>query len=178
MKKTTFERRVENSVAAFFATDENAASSSLCLADESALLRQERVASFNEKGDTLLKILKQVFLFLPGAFFLYFGTTFFLYAYFVTKLDLFGFGSGFVGLLISSLMTVVGIGSIKNLKHFSIPASICAFSFLVFMLSSLLSTETTQAKFLFDYSIYLFPFVLISAFLVRKLADKTNDEKE
>jgi hypothetical protein len=178
MKRTTIERRVKNSVTAFFATEEeNLNGSQLSFADECSLLSPGPATGFNEKGDTFLKILKQIFLFLPGAFFLYYGSTFFLYACFITKLNMFGFGSGLVGLAVSSFMTVFGIGSIKNFKHLTIPASICAVSFLVFILSLLLSSEATQVKFLFEYSVYLFPLVLITAYSVKKLADITNVEK-
>lgn len=183
MKKTKLERRVNNAVEAFFRTEEdNSDGGRLSFVGESSLLREQAreqaVADFDKKGDALLKILRQIFLFLPGALFLYFISMFFLYACFVTKLDMFGFGPGLIGLVVSSFMTVLGIGSIKNLKYLTIPASICACSLLVFMLSLLLPSEGTRVKFLFEYSVYLFPVVLITAFSVKRWVEKTGSEKE
>jgi hypothetical protein len=179
MKKTKFERRVNDPVGAFFSAEEDKSDAGpLSFAGESSVLRQEAAHDPDEKGDAFVRILRRIFLFLPGALFLYFVSTFFLYAYFVTKLDMFGFGSGLIGLAVSSFMTVYGLGSIKDFKNLAIPASICGCSFLVFMFSLLLPSEAARVKFLFEYSVYFFPVVLITAFSVKRLVGETGVEKE
>lgn len=177
MKKTDLRRRIDNSIEAFFRDPEDASGAGgLSLVGETSLRRQEAESDLNKRAGVLTKVLRRIFLFLPGAFFLYFASLFLLYACFVTGLDILGFGPGFVGLVVSSFMTVVGIGSVKDSKHLTIPASIFACSLLVFMVSLLLPAGPTRATFLFEYSAYLFPFVLLTAFGVRRWVEKLDGE--
>ena len=115
-------------------------------------------------GNVFLKLIKTLFLFLPGAFLLYFTSIFFLFAFFVDKMSMLSFNPGLW--LLGVLMTVVGSNGLKSWKGFLIPAAIYSMSFFVFLLSFAFS-GIDQVKFLFEYSIYFFPIILIAAYLVQ-----------
>ncbi len=170
MKKTKIEQRVKNAVNAFFDHDqENFAEDSLILAGDSTLLKPEMAARINEKGDLLVKILKRAFLFLPGAFYLFFGTISVLsFEFFWDKP-----WAILAAFLIGSFMTIFGIGNIKNPKHLMIPLSIVAVGMTAFLLFSTLG----NLKYVFAYGIYFFPIALVVSFLAKNLADQTDDEK-
>ena len=170
MKKTKIQQRVKNAVNAFFDNDrEGFGKNSLSFATDSALLKQETAARFDEKGDVLVKILKRAFVFLPGALYLFFGTMSvfsfeFLWNPF-TVLAVF---------LIGSFMTIFGIGSLKNPKHLAIPLSIVAIGMLAFGIFSTLG----NLRYVFDYGIYFFPLALIASFLAKSSVDKTDQAKK
>lgn len=170
MKKKTMEQEINNSINAFF-DNEEVGENKLSHIKNTSLLANEPKGISTEKADTLVKILKTVFLFLPGAFFLYFSSIFFLYAFFIGKTSFLEFGFGFLLSLISVFMIMFGIGKIKDSKYLLIPTSICAISFILFLVSLLLP-ETFQVKLLFEYSAYLFPLILITPFLTKSLIDK------
>ena len=170
MKKTKIQQRVKNAVNAFFDNErEDFGENGLSFAADSALLKQETAARFDEKGDVLVKILKRAFVFLPGALYLFFGTMSvfsfeFLWNPF-TVLAVF---------LIGSFMTIFGIGSLKNPKHLAIPLSIVAIGMLAFGIFSTLG----NLRYVFDYGIYFFPLALIASFLAKSLVDKTDQAKK
>ena len=72
MKKVKLETRLEKAVNAFFENDEQFENTQLVFDRNSALLPTKKVKSFAEKADTFINIFKQIFIFLPSAFFLYF----------------------------------------------------------------------------------------------------------
>lgn len=163
MKKTKIKQRIDNAVNAFFAHDqENFGENSLAFTPDSALLKPEPAAQFNEKGDRLVKTLKRVFLFLPGALYLFFGTLQILsFDFFRSPLTI------IVVFLIGSFMTIFGIGNLKNPKHLVIPLSIVVVGMTTFWLFSTLG----NLKFVFEYGIYFFPFALIAPVLAKSLVD-------
>lgn len=173
MKKPTVEQ-LENPLNVFFGDEERRGVNELARTADAPLLRNEPDVVADGKASAFVKALKMAFVFLPGAFFLYFSTIFFLYAFFVTKISMSGFGYGSALWASSALMVVFGIGSIENLKSLLLPASTCATAFILFMASSLLP-ETAQTKLLFEYAVYLFPAALIAPILVKSLIDKTID---
>ena len=175
IKKTKVEQRIENSLNAFFGNESIFEENKLSHSDNTSLLKNQPEDVFTKKADAFTKILKTIFLFLPGAFFLYFSSIFFLYAFFVGKTSLFDLGFGLILWTASVLITVFSIGKIIETKYLLIPASICAVSF-IFFISSLFLPEAMQVKFLFEYSAYLFPIVLIAPFLVKSSIDKTENE--
>ena len=170
MKKTKLKHRIENAVNAFFENDrENYVENRLTFAGNSALLKQETAVRFNEKGDVLVKILKRTFLFLPGAFYLFFGTLS-VFAFDVIQIQPIAILPMF---LIGGFMTIFGIGNIKNPKHLAIPLSICAVGTAAFAFFSMFD----GIKSVFEYGIYFFPLSLIAAFLAKSLVDKTDKIK-
>ena len=169
MKKTKLKHRIENAANAFFENDhENYVENNLTFAGDSALLKQETAERFNEKGDVLVKILKRTFLFLPGAFYLFFGMlSVFAFDFFWNPLSVLTI------FLIGSFMTIFGIGNLKNPKHLAIPLSICAVGIAAFAVFSLFG----NLKSVFQYGIYFFPLALIAPFLAKSLVDKTDKAK-
>ena len=164
MKKTKIDQRINNAFSAFFEHDqENSGENNLAFAHDSALVMQEPAAQFDEKGDRVVKILKRTFLFLPGAFYLFFGTLMaFSFEFFRDKpLSL------LAAFAIGSFMTVFGVGSLKNQKHLAIPVSIVAVASAAFAFFSTLGNLRT----VFEYGIYFFPLALIAALLAKSLAD-------
>jgi len=163
MKKTKIKQRIDNAVNAFFDHDqENFGENSLTFASDSALLKPEPAEQFNEKGDRLVKTLKRVFLFLPGALYLFFGTLSILSFEFLWNPLTF-----LVVFLIGSFLTIFGIGNLKNPKHLVIPLSIVAVGIITFWLFSTLG----NLKFVFEYGIYFFPLALIAPVLAKSLVD-------
>jgi peptidoglycan/LPS O-acetylase OafA/YrhL len=171
MQKTKLKQRINNAVTAFFVEDtEKFGEHSLDFANDAALLKQETTPLFNEKGDVLVKILKQTFIFLPGALYLFFGAIFgFIFEpFWENPLHI------FLVFLIGALMTIFGIGNIKNPKHLAIPLSIVAVGITAFSLFSMFG----KLKYIFEYGIYFFPIALIVAFLTKSLVDKAGKEKK
>ena len=166
MKKTKLKHRIDNAVNAFFDNNrEIYVENNLTFASDSALLKQETAARFNEKADVLVKILKRTFLFLPGAFYLFYGMLLvFTFDFFWNPLTV------ITVFLVGGFMTIFGIGNLKNPKHLVIPLSICAVGVAVFALFSVFG----NAKFVFEYGTYFFPLALIAPFLVKNLVDKTD----
>lgn len=169
MKKTKIEQRINNAINAFFANEqENLGENSLTLANDSAILKQEAAAKLNEKGDFLVKILKQVFLFFPGTLYLFFGTFSILAFDFLwnpfTIIAVF---------LIGSFLTIFGIGNLKNPKHLVIPLYIVAVAILAFLFFSTIG----GLKSVFEYGIYFFPLALVVPILAKNLVDKTNESE-
>ena len=164
MKKTIFEQRTDHVFQAFFDEDcENFNEKSLTYAHDPALTAQKSSGQFNEKGDRLVKILKHVFLFLPGVFYLFFGTLMaFEFEFF--RANPFALLMAFA---IGSFMTIFGIGSLKNPKHLVIPISIVIIGAATFYFFSMLGGP----KYVFQYGIYFFPLALIAPFLLKSLFD-------
>ncbi len=163
MKKTKIEQRINNTVNAFFDDEpETFGENSLTFASDSALLKPETAAQFNEKGDRLIKILKRAFLFLPGALYLFFGTLSILsFDFLWSSLTVLGV------LLIGSFLTIFGLGNLKNPKHMAIPLSIVVVGITTFWLFSTLG----GLKYVFEYGIYFFPLALIAPLLAKTLVD-------
>jgi hypothetical protein len=171
MQKTKIKQRINNAVTAFFVEDtDKFGENSLDFANDSSLLKQETTLVFGEKGDVLVKLLKEIFLFLPGSLYLFFGTIFgFIFEpFWENPLNI------FVVFLIGSFMTIFGIGNIKNPKHLTIPLSIVAVGITTFSLFSMFG----KLKYIFEYGIYFFPIALIIAFLTKSWVDKAEKEKD
>lgn len=163
MKKTKIEQRINNAVNAFFDDEPKTfGENSLALAPDSAVLKPEPAAQFNEKGDRLIKILKRVFLFFPGVLYLFFGTLQILsFDFFRSPLTV------LVVFLIGSFLTIFGLGNLKNPKHLAIPLSIVVVAITTFGLFSMLGNPL----YVFEYGIYLFPLALIAPVLAKSLVD-------
>lgn len=163
MKKTKIKHRINKAVNAFFDdAPENFGETNLAAVSDSALLKPEIAAQYNEKGDRLIKILKRTFLFLPGALYLFFGTlTVFSFDFLWSPV------SALIIFMIGSFLTIFGLGSLKNPKHLLIPVSIVLVALTTFWLFSSIG----GLKFVFEYGIYLFPLALIVPVLVKSLID-------
>lgn len=167
MKKVKFEERLQNAANAFFAADANENANDLVFVNSSAFLQNAEIVCFTEKVKVWLNIARQIFLFLPGAFILYFSTLSSLF--FSSSL---GFTSEMLFFLLSgSFLCLVGLGSIRNVKNLLIPVSIISFSVIAAILIGFFAVQPPP---FFEYSIYLFPFVLMISKLVQSWIE---DEK-
>jgi len=166
MKKIKIEERLENAVNAFFETGDDKGANALAFTGNSAVLRNEEQTTFTEKAGFWMNIARQMLLFLPGAFLLYFATlssVFFFPQSGFTFQMLFWFLTG--GFLCS-----VGLGSLRNTKNLLVPFLIIIFAAVLGILSSMFPRET-QIALNFEYSIYLFPVVLIISKLLHSWID-------
>ncbi len=125
-------------------------------------------------GDKWLKLIKSTFLFLPGAFFLFTLSSFLFYAFFDMKVGLFSLAHGIPWLAMCGFMVMYGMGNIKKPKHLMLPLSIVGLSFAVYLISSLIG-DTGGIRFLSYYSMYLFPLVLATPFLIKSIVDEVDE---
>lgn len=166
MKDVKLKERLENAFEVFF---ENVETNSTQLEkihnDEIA-----KESAQKTKAKNLFKIIRQVFFFLPGTF-----VTFFLW------MDMMALGSiphlslfFMLVLLLPPFLIVLGMGNIKNLKHWVMPLNVIILgAFLGFVLSSvpaLKSFFTGNGKVMI-----LFPLALITAVLSKNLADNLSE---
>ncbi len=119
-------------------------------------------------GDMWISLLKQVFLFFPGTLLLFMSSSFIFDAYFSGMIDFMFVIGGLPWILMYSFMMIFGIGDIKNPKHLAIPLSVVLVSLFIFLASTFLP-DSLHNKFLYEYSIYLFPIVLIAPFFAKNL---------
>jgi uncharacterized membrane-anchored protein len=119
-------------------------------------------------GDMWISVLKQVFLFFPGTLLLFMSSGFVFDAYFSGMVDVMFVIGGLPWILMYSFMMIFGIGDVKNPKHLAIPLSVVSVSLLIFLISSFLP-DSLHNKFLYEYSIYLFPIALVAPFFVKDL---------
>jgi cation transport ATPase len=168
MKKVKIEERLENAFNAFFETGGDKSENDLVYANGTLFLRNEESAETNEKSEFWVNLSRQLLWFLPGAFLLYFATlsSIFFFPYQGLTLQmLFRFFAG-------GFLCFAGLGSLKKTKNLLIPLAIVLFTAAVAALFALFPTALQQTLY-FDYSIYLFPFVLIGSKLLQsRLEDK------
>ncbi len=167
MKKLEIEQRIENSINAFF--DERLlGENSITTFNETYVLDKEKNLSDANRINVLVKIFKQVFIFFPSAFYLFFGTMAFFMFNYVTSNRLFIL----IGLFISIVMMVFGIGSVKKPKHLLIPLSVIALATVTYLIFSItgIPTHIWAQK----YAAYFFPLALIVPFLVKGLIDEDS----
>lgn len=166
VKKVKIEERLENAMNAFFDAGDDKNATALVFADGSAAWQNAEHANFSEKAGFWTNSIRQVVLFLPGAFLLYFvtlSTVFFFPNFGLTFQMLFW-------LFFGGFLCLVGLGSLKNIKNLLIPFSIVLFSAAAAILFGLFPNNL-QPMLYFGYSIYLFPLVLIGSKLLKDSID-------
>jgi hypothetical protein len=164
MNKTKIDQRINHVFNTFTAHDrESFGEDGLTFAPDAAVLKAAPAATRIEKGDRLLKILKRTFVFLPGAFYLFYGTISILSFMFLRDQP----WAILVVFLIGSFMTIFGIGSLRNPKHLAIPVAIVAVAVAAFGVFGTLG----NLGFVFKYGVYFFPLALIAAFLAKSWGD-------
>ncbi len=189
MRKVKLDTKSEKSTDAFVDEnlDENAALSSVNSAE---ILELEKENSFTGEHKSFITLLKQIFIFLPGTFLLFFmsfGAAIIfmeIVVYgraFETLPDDFPFQFALIGLIIflGTLMTWFGLGDIKNRKHFAIPASLMVTGAMIgAIIKATASVFDLADKMLdnFSYLIYLLPLALIVPILVKGIVDRKTEE--
>jgi len=184
MKKTKFKRRIANAFDAFFA-DENLGENKLeTFRSEANLSRARKFEDSFQKNGTLETILKQVLLFFPGTFILYFSGMFLpviLVEFFTIRhrrISFFEFLFVVCIILAATLMTWLGLGDVRKPKHFIIPASIFSIGVLWISIIGVLATVVRYFEGLFFLNkgllICLFPLALIVPFLAKGWVDRDS----
>lgn len=163
MNKTKFDRRLDDAANLFFDHEQGNFGDDRLSFARAAALEPAAAATPGEKGDALVKGLKRVFIFFPGALYLFFGTVSVLTFDFLW--NPFAVSTIF---LIGALMTVFGLGSLKNPKHLAIPLAIVAVGGAAFAFFSAIG----GLRYVFAYDVYFFPLALVAAFLVKSLGDE------
>jgi hypothetical protein len=183
MRNTKIKERFENAVDAFFDNEKLSENSSLGFADKQNIWQKDSSVNFGEKTNTLVKILKQVFLFFPGTFLLFIIS----FAFTVISINnpfnaaLFE-GSAFwmiFWFLTSIFMTWFGLGEIRKPKHFVIPASIITTGVIVGAVGGIISLIFHQfERLLFSdaYPLYFFPLALMLPFLAKGLIERESKD--
>ncbi len=189
MRKVKLDTKSEKSTDAFVDEnlDENAALSSVNSAE---ILELEKENSFTGEHKSFITLLKQIFIFLPGTFLLFFmsfgaaiifmeivvyGRTF------ETLPDDFPFQFALIGLivLLGTFMTWFGLGDIKNRKHFAIPASLIVAGAIIGAVVKAAANISDLADRMLDdfsYLIYLLPLALIIPILAKSIVDRKTED--
>ncbi len=197
MKKIKIEERIENAVQAFFDDEKLNENTGLEFVSNASMVRVEKNVSFVGKNRTLLSFLKQVFLFLPGTFFLFllsFALTtvtvfLFLFSFALTNVTGFNpieakFREGSLPIIIivvclSFAMTWFGLGNLRKKDDICIPVSIMGTGIILGIISGLLagvSYEIAELIFSDSYPLYFIPLAFIAPVLVKGWVDKTNEQ--
>jgi hypothetical protein len=155
-------------------------------ANPAQILQPDASTELTGKYKYFVNALKQIFLFLPGTFFLYFvgfvAAIIFMDIFFhqrpladlppsapfqIALLGIIGIGGSF--------MTWFGLGDLKNTRHRAIPASILATGAMIGIIVKALENISEFAVGLlrdFDGLMYLFPLVLIIPVLTKGWVDR------
>lgn len=168
MSRIKLDDRIENAMNAFFETEPDRSQFAMNYTGhaDAALVADER--TFTEKADKWTGILREVLLFGPGIFLLFYATLAVIFFYPTLGVTF----QSVVMILVPAFLTYAGSGSIKKIKNLAIPATVIAMAAGVAFLASLFPTKE-QPNMYFWYSIYLFPNALIAGKLVQSwVSDK------
>ncbi|HQU93726.1 MAG TPA: hypothetical protein PLK77_15590 [Pyrinomonadaceae bacterium] len=167
MSKTKLDARLENALNAFFETEPEPNRFELAYCDQPTAIASTG-ATFSEKANKWSGILRELLMFGPGTFALFYMTL--AAAFFFPAIGL-SF-QGLFMLLSAAFLTYAGSGSLKSIKNLTVPLTVIVMALAVVSFS-LLFFGRQDAGIYFWYSIYLFPLVLIAAKLVQNwVADK------
>lgn len=190
MGKVKLDTKSEKPASAFFDAenpDENAA---LSFVNNAQTMELEKENSFIEERKPFINLLKQVFLFLPGTFLLFFmsfGAAVILMEIVVYRREIetlpddFPFQFALIGLILflGILMTWFGLGDIKNRKHLAIPASLMVTGAIIGAVVKATAKMSDLADKMLDdfsYLIYLLPLALVIPILAKSIVDRKTED--
>ena len=176
MKEVRLKERLENAFAAFF-DDEKLDDDSLSLTNYENNSQIEQNSSFSTTSKKIFKIFKQIFFFLPANFLLFFMSIAFT-AFFLLRPVGRGGRGFFIALLIfllTSLMTVFGLGSLREPKHYLIPLSTISIGVILGIVGSLIFGDYGFNYFLRSVVPYFIPLAYIAPILVKSWVDKPEE---
>ena len=190
MRKLKLDTKSEKSADTFFDNENPDKNEILSFVNSANILELEKEKGFIDEHKSLIKLLKQVFLFLPGTFLLLFtsyGAAIIfmeIVVYrraFETLPDDFPFQFALMGLLIclGTLMTWLGLGDLKNRKHLAIPASLMvagAITGATVKATAKISDFADRMLDDFSYLIYLLPLALIIPILAKSIVDRKTED--
>lgn len=126
-------------------------------------------STLSAKADKWSRLLRELLLFGPGAFCLYFITLMVLFFYPEAGL---GFG-GVCSMAFAAFLTYAGAGDLRQTKNLAVPATVIVGAVIVSVVRSLFPLPEDLRPY-FSYAFYLFPFVLVAAKLVQmRVADRS-----
>lgn len=159
MNRINIDERIENAMNAFFKTEPDRSHFELIYTGgKTALLADE--TTFTEKADKWIAIWRELFMFGPGTFTLFYMTLTPVFYYP-------GVGPRFYAYFLAIFLTYAGSGSIKNLKNLAVPGTVIVLAIAAVSISTLLLGREMADRHFWD-SIYLLPAVLIVAKLVQE----------
>lgn len=168
MSKIKLDERIEDAMNAFFETEPDHGS----LATRSGVCNELTVSAepaFSEKFGKWSNILRELFLFGPGTFFLYFVTLALIFFYPSQGFPI----SGVTMLAATAFITYAGAGDIRNTKNLAVPATVIVVAAAVAIIRSIFPVPEYLSPY-FSYALYSFPIALIAA----KLMQMWLSEKE
>ncbi len=189
MKKVKLDTKSKKSADEFFVDENLDGNEALSFAGCAKLLELEKEYSFTEEHKSFIALLKQVFLFLPGTFLLFFmsfGAAIIFMEIVVyrraleTLPDDFPFQFALIGLIVflGTLMTWFGLGDIKNRKHLAIPTSLMVAGAIIGAVVKAAANISDLADRMLDdfsYLIYLLPLALIIPILAKSIVDRKTE---
>ena len=189
MKKAKLDTKSEKSADPSFVSENPDENEALSLTGSAKMAEIKKDEGLADERKSFVTLLKQVLLFLPGTFLLFFmsfgvGIIFMeIVVYrraFETLPDDYPFQFALMGLivLLGTLMTWFGLGDIKNRKHFAIPASLMVSGAVIGAFIKTLSKIWDIADRMLDdfsYLIYLLPLALIIPILAKSIVDRKTE---
>ena len=190
MRKVKLDSKSEKSVDASFERENPDENEALSFAGSAKMSEIKKDEGFADQEKSFVSILKQLFLFLPGTFLLFFmsfGVAIIAMEIVVfrrpleTLPDDFPFQVALMGLIVilGTLMTWFGLGDIKNRKHFAIPASLMVTGAMIGAIvkaTAGLSDLADRMLDNFSYLIYLLPLALIIPILAKGIVDRKTED--
>jgi len=190
MRKVKLDNQSEKSAEAFFDNQNPDENKALSFAGSANILEIEKENSFTGEPKSFINLLKQVFIFLPGTFLLFFtsfGAAIILMEIIVyrrafeTLPDDFPFQFALIGLIVflGTFMTWFGLGDLKNRKHFAIPVSLIISGAIIGVVVKAAASISDFADRMLDdfsYLIYLLPLALIVPILAKSIIDRKTED--
>jgi len=177
VKEVKLKERLENAFAAFFDDEKSDDNDSLNLTTYETDSSIEKPSLFSETTKTVFNLFKQIFLFLPATFLLFFMSIVFTALFLLRPYD--GApgrrGIVFVPLLIfllTAFTTVLGLGNWREPKHYLIPLSIISLGVILGVWGSVFWGNTGFGYFLKNVVPYFIPLAFIAPVLVKGWVDK------
>jgi hypothetical protein len=133
---------------------------------------------FSENTYQVFNVLRQLFIFLPSAFLLFFASIS-LTARLIFPMPENVLKVSFIQLilmLILALMTILGLGDLRNPKHLSIPLSIISVGVILGIIGTIFFDWYEFGYFIRNYVPYFLPLAFIAPILARNWADSWEDE--
>ncbi len=170
MSKVKLKERLENAVEAFFDNEKLEENSQLDFYKNKENLINETYETPTTNDVLNIKLIKQLFLFLPSAFILFLGSgglTWRLFLPISEGTEILSLSS-LVFLLLAALLSILGLGNLRNPKHLLIPLSIISLGVFLGILTSFFTSVGTFIP-------YLFPLAFIVPVLVKSWLDKEEN---
>lgn len=173
MSKTKLDDRIGNALNAFFESETEANRFELAYSGQSTVAVSAE-PTFVEKTEKWTGIARQILLFGPGTFALFYFTLTVIFFYPSMGVS----PQGLVMFLSAVFMSYAGSGSIKDIRNLAVPLSTIATAFVV-VFGSLLIFGRQDASLYFWHSIYLFPVVLIIGKLIQQwISEETKGQSK